>query len=103
MVPGAMAAAEPQRNADGMAQKLGKKASRPAEAIENRKREGTVPQSALLSTSKAAAVAHSGIEKASSPNPPPLAQERRLPSPTAESRCASAVRQCGRNANRSPA
>src|ERR1700737_2955549 len=61
MVPVAMAAAESQRNADGMAQKLGKKASRPAEAMENKKREGTVPQSALLSTSKAAAVTHSGI------------------------------------------
>ena len=47
IVPVAIAAAVSERNADGMAQKLGKKASRPAAAIENRKREGTVPQSAL--------------------------------------------------------
>src|SRR5437899_10738901 len=44
-----------------MAQKLGKKASRLAAAIENRKRDGTVPQSAALSTSNAAAATHSGI------------------------------------------
>src|SRR5712691_7967710 len=44
-----------------MAQKLGKKASKLAAAIENKKRDGTVPQSALLSTSNAAAATHSGI------------------------------------------
>src|SRR5713226_2005743 len=62
MVPVAIAAAVSERNADGIAQKLGKKASRPAAAIENRIREGTVPQSALLRTSNAAAVTHSGID-----------------------------------------
>src|ERR1700719_1375054 len=61
MVPVAIAAAVSERKADGIAQKLGKKASRPAAAIENRISEGTVPQSALLSTSNAAAVTHSGI------------------------------------------
>src|SRR5208282_3812907 len=61
MVPVAMAAAESQRNADGMAQKLGKKASRPAAAIENKKREGKVPQFALLSTSNDDAAIQSGI------------------------------------------
>src|ERR1700739_162194 len=61
MVPVAIAAGVSQRNADGMAQKLGKKASRPAAAIENKKREGTVPQFATLSTRHAAAVVHSGI------------------------------------------
>src|SRR2546425_13355651 len=43
-----------------MAQKLGKKASRLAAAIENRKRDGTAPQSARLNTSNAAAATHSG-------------------------------------------
>src|SRR5579862_909982 len=61
MVPVAMAAAVSQRNADGIAQKLGKNASSPAEAIENKSREGMVPQFATLSTSSAAAVIQSGI------------------------------------------
>src|SRR5207253_9529443 len=61
IVPVARAAAESQRNADGMAQKLGKKASKLAAAIENKKRDGTVPQFATLSTSNAAAATHSGI------------------------------------------
>src|SRR5712675_1610380 len=61
IVPVAIAAAVSDRNADGIAQELGKKASRPAAAIENRISDGTVPQSVLLSTSNAAAVTHSGI------------------------------------------
>src|SRR5438046_9650230 len=44
-----------------MDQKLGKKASRLAAAIENRKSEGTVPQSFTLSARNAAAVTHSGM------------------------------------------
>src|SRR6185312_14338482 len=44
MVPVAIAATESQRNAEGMAQKLGKKASRLAAATENSNREGRVPQ-----------------------------------------------------------
>src|SRR5215472_3357027 len=46
IVPVAIAAAESERNADGMAQKLGKKASRLAAATESSKSEGKVPQSA---------------------------------------------------------
>src|SRR5579863_5194257 len=61
MVPVAIAAAESQRKAEGMAQKLGRKASRLAVAIENRNKEGRNPQSVTLSTSNAAAVTQSGI------------------------------------------
>jgi hypothetical protein len=61
IVPVAIAAAESQRKAEGMAQKLGRKASRLAAAIENRNKEGRNPQSATLSTSNADAVTQSGI------------------------------------------
>src|SRR5215471_17821940 len=61
IVPVASAAAESQRNADGMAQKLGKKASRLAAATENRNKEPLIPHSVTLSISNAAAVTHNGI------------------------------------------
>src|SRR5438876_10919849 len=61
IMPEAISEAESKNKADGMAQKIGKKASKLAAADENKKRDGTVPQFATLSTSNAAAATHSGI------------------------------------------